>query len=229
MGNEQSSSNSPFSPTKRGSIPPIISSPQSATTPSPTRSSRSPRPGSSRSGSARDSDLPPPPYSPVDPTASSPPIRSSRSSVPVIAPPIRRSRSTHEQPRTDNSSVSNSASLQPSNSLQVPNGQHSHRRTVSQSGSHNLPSLPGGFVVEMLPGSSSNPPLPPGSSHTRVTQIPAGSGISSGAGQTPARRNSREDPLELLKKYDTVLVVDDSSSVCFRLVTLLYHNPDRMR
>ncbi|KAF8528847.1 hypothetical protein BU17DRAFT_19257, partial [Hysterangium stoloniferum] len=30
---------------------------------------------------------------------------------------------------------------------------------------------------------------------------------------TPARRNSREDPLEYLRKFDTVIIVDDSSSM----------------
>lgn len=63
--------------------------------------------------------------------------------------------------------------------------------------------------------------LPPGTQHTRISMIPPRAVSSASRNRPrsmsylakPLRRESRENALETLRKYDTVLIVDDSESM----------------
>ncbi|KAL4076384.1 hypothetical protein J3A83DRAFT_4052337, partial [Scleroderma citrinum] len=67
---------------------------------------------------------------------------------------------------------------------------------------------------------NTTPQLPAGSRHTRVSIYPEGTHASSLNRykdpeylKQPLRKESREDALETLRKYDTVFIVDDSGSM----------------
>lgn len=70
-------------------------------------------------------------------------------------------------------------------------------------------------------GSSMLGGLPPGTQHTRISMIPPRAVSSASHNRhkslsylaKPLRRESRENALETLRKYDTVLIVDDSESM----------------
>ena len=49
----------------------------------------------------------------------------------------------------------------------------------------------------------------------QIPVLPASSQrqLDASATRAPVRRNSKEDPLDLLRKFDTVIIVDDSSSM----------------
>lgn len=58
-------------------------------------------------------------------------------------------------------------------------------------------------------------PLALGSQHTQIYMFPAGAGPTQNVEylRKPMRRESVENALEILRKYDTVVIVDDSSSM----------------
>lgn len=149
----------------------------------------------SPAGRPTDDAPPPPPYSPVDTTPSPNLLNASNA-----ANELRRSRSSIGR---------ESAGPQ----LLVPETT-SHRRSNSASRAQQPRSdqyYAGGFRVDLPPDSvNRNPFTDP--LRAAATPTPAQQAVASPRVNVQ-RRSTTEDLLDLLKKYNTVIIVDDSSSV----------------
>lgn len=105
-----------------------------------------------------------------------------------------------------------SPSVPPHNFLHADN-QNIYAPTVSRSGS--VRAVPLDLASESSGQSRVVTPLNPGSQHTQFFMIPAdaSSGKNTEYLRKPMRCESAENALEMLRKYDTVVIVDDSSSM----------------
>lgn len=162
----------------------------SRTRSSPSTSRRSPRP---QKPAGAEDDAVPPPYSPID-TSGNPGRQ-------FIAP---------------------SSSLQPPQSRPVafdpplpaiptqPMNPTAHIPGATVSTEHYV----GGFRFQADPFDHVGPPgIPPPSAVTPTAPAQASGTAPNSEGATVRRSNTQEDILEMLRKYNTLVVVDDSSSV----------------
>jgi hypothetical protein len=222
MGN---SSSSQSSPTTQAMAQNVISQPRSLgsnTTSVTARRSHSSRNSSAPRPPEDDGSPAPPPYTPTA-ELQPPPVpphdlrRASSAAAPAPAPappprPHRRTAShshTPRPPRPDRTFVASPVDVRaPSDGVAQlrPPGSHFTRTNSTAARSQD--------AISTRTNSSTHATLrPSGQTASQTPARPASSHQHVSDTRTPARRNSKENPLDLLRKFNTVIIVDDSSSM----------------